>query len=471
MSAGVCEHQRQNRDDRVLGKFATAEECHLACQEYWDPLDIKALEMKHPRVREGVAVTCNTWTFMDSSVCVGHLNSALFNPGWEPERTVHGLATCAPPAVVRRHTSSQQRHKLLVLQTVASFAVKPSVVRRLANAHAQITFGSPYRTVSHVHRVIQVSRRDAMQPLAHHVQEDTQAMSALKLALGDENSISLVGAAEIAQAFPKLLKQTGSIKWSDEREPRWLSNGCDLPALAWWAIHADQLPTGVTQVWVIQHDVGWTGHLPAVLQKFESGADLLCEGLAKVIPTWYHIDAHNHLHGVDKYACQLPIVRYSTRLMNDQVSSLRAGNHSYCEMRAPTVCANSQWGCRSADTRASGLLGTFTWFTSVEESALIATGSSSSTNRLIRCAPHARGDGSSVGRLYHRVYNKAEEYPSRDCPMLCGTYLPTVPEHSMCPDLSPAPCFSGIEQCCVNPWTHFDTHKFVPAAANAALPY
>ena len=48
-----------------------------------------------------------------------------------------------------------------------------------------------------------------------------------------------------------------AMRWTDERKPVWLSNGCDLPALAWWQLHgAEAGVRGITQVWVLQHDVG-----------------------------------------------------------------------------------------------------------------------------------------------------------------------------------------------------------------------
>ena len=73
------------------------------------------------------------------------------------------------------------------------------------------------------------------------------------------------------------------------------------------------------------------------------------------------------------------------------------------------------------------------------------------------------GNASVVGRLYHRVYSGAEETLKRDCPMICGTYLPRIAANTMCKDMGPVPCFSGAEQCCANPWTYFDYNHFLTA--------
>ena len=82
-----------------------------------------------------------------------------------------------------------------------------------------------------------------------------------------------------------------------------------------------------------------------------------------------------------------PAARYSQRLLLLLVDELRAGLTTYCEARAATACATRPW-CTISELRGSGLLGPFSFFTSLNESAAIET--------RHRCT---RG----LGRLYHRV--------------------------------------------------------------------
>ena len=79
------------------------------------------------------------------------------------------------------------------------------------------------------------------------------------------------------EAFPKLLKHMEHmVPWRDLRKPKWLSNGCDIAALAWVVLHGSTRPDGPRaaaacakgaagprcakweMLWVLQQDVGCT---------------------------------------------------------------------------------------------------------------------------------------------------------------------------------------------------------------------
>ena len=185
-------------------------------------------------------------------------------------------------------------------------------------------------------------------------------------------------------------------------------NGCDLPALA----HVAGARTLPPHVWVLQHDVGWTGQLADVLDaaadapeeatsalcggirpELSAGpsgrdeADLLCLDFARnKSADWPHAKRRNYLRSDEVASCLLPAVRYSARLLGALFTSLRAGETIYCEARAASECARSPW-CRVRELRGSGLLGPNSYFTEVNESLL-----------LDRAA-----DACTVGRLYHRA--------------------------------------------------------------------
>ena len=102
------------------------------------------LQEPFPRVDERRTGACNMFTY-SKSVCVGHIESALFLTGWEPEHigSMHGVATCAPP---EHH--DVPKYKFALLHTVGSFACKPEVVNRVARASSQVQISH------HLYRVI-----------------------------------------------------------------------------------------------------------------------------------------------------------------------------------------------------------------------------------------------------------------------------------------------------------------------------
>ena len=200
--------------------------------------------------------------------------------------------------------------------------------------------------------------------------------------------------AAIDLAVPGLRAQLekASGKWGDHRRPRWLSNGCDIFSLVWYALYADEQPA-FDHLWVLQHDVGWTGQLYPILSSAATPADdLVCvDHVAAQRATWTHVESrntkHRHAYPGPVSSCLLPAVRYSRRLLVELLADLRNDVMTYCEARAATTCAHRSW-CRLRDLRQTpSLLGLFTYYSLLNESRL----------HPLECPANL------VGRLFHRI--------------------------------------------------------------------
>ena len=272
-------------------------------------------------------------------------------------------------------------------------AVTPSLAVRLARARAQ------FSQTPHFYRVAQVSRTchfpERLSSLCRYYpgyaeREDAKAAVMLARAVGN-SSVSVVSEALLERLFPGVLAKAHEIRWSDTRQPVWLANLCDLPGvlltvtpaatirratrliasvippgILWYVTHRRKLlEHGVQQVWILQHDIGWTGQLPSTLSLYSPHHDLLCEGLGEAAVAvcrpschsetasapprshrrqpsvepegtllmtdathtlageppadWAHKDEANHPIAADgRWGCLLPATRYSVRLLDDQ---------------------------------------------------------------------------------------------------------------------------------------------------------
>lgn len=478
MAPSVCSRENSLRKDLLLGHFATPAECRHACNGLLHSRAAADGKRRPWAEFGGTGIECSAWTFAGGK-CVGHVDLAVFTGGWQPQRVAHGLATCAatparqpaPPTDSSMPTADSAlpafSARFVLLHTVGSFAYNPGVLARVARAYAQLA------KTAHRYAIVQVSRAPPPSAPCRFYEPgyyDPQPnCSASRYAIGQEDSrahAALVSATRatvvhrVSEAVVQrtlghlLLRKMGRIRWSDRRAPHWLSAGCDLPGIVWFAQMraAGRLDPLLRHVWVVQHDVGWTGELPAILQRFDAAPDLLCDGLGRPPPEWPHAREHNHLPRDGVYGCLLPATRYSVRLLDDQVDALRAGNVSYCEIRAASACAHASWPCKAAGLRGRGLLGPFSAYTSIDERALFAaagsnrTGGAPGTRLPERCGKQA--DGPPVGRLYHRVYNVVEGERPRsrfaDCPDVCYTDWPRPGRSPPPPPLSGAPSTTTV---------------------------
>ena len=457
LSPQVCEREKRVRRDVALGTVGSAFACRRACDNYVIPRGATGSPSRFQSAQLGA--DCTAWTYAEGQ-CVGHTDLGLATsfetprnaavgssmasgpiPNPRPDSLVMfdaGVAACAPTVVAERSDESPLRFAML--HTVASAAIatrgvhpNEGLLQRFRRAAQQ------FSATNHMYRVVQVSRacnderwwttycKWRQQGILN---EDASAAYWLRTAVGMK-SVSLVNEAAVTKYFPKLLEQAFAIRWSDTRLPFWMANLCDLPGIVWFRMHQKRLrKEGITRVWVLQHDIGWTAQLPSILSRFDDNADLLCEGLGPVDNSWNHAKEDNYALPQDrKWGCVLPVTRYSVRLLEEQSRALSAGNVSYCEMRAATTCWNANWECRAADIRGRGLLGPFTFYTTIQEVRL---------NESMRASDHPRPGPpraplderchessadtlpSSVGRLYHRAF-EPDLHRSKfaDCPMIC----------------------------------------------------
>lgn len=393
----MCSHSWDNHFDIPLGLVRSYTACLHACNHHVSPS----------------GAVCEQWT-LDAPTserswprqCYGHTGAPLVITGWEPPGIVRGVSTCAAlPQVAGAFDKGSSPPTFGILMTVGSFACSPAVANRLARAYSEASRGGYFA------RLIHISRDDGK---GSRALEDAKASKALSEALAPHilaAAVTRIGIDELRTVFPSLLQQMRRIQWHDRRRPLWLANGCDLPTLAYYALHADSLPHTVQHLWVVQHDVGWTGELPRVLAAIGSSAplvdtDLICDDPYAADQGWLHFAERNYLRDDEVHACLLPVSRFSTRLLGRLVSLVAAGNATaYCEIRAPSACANSTWGCHMGSIRAaSHLLGPFSYFTKFEENFLSAPIAAQFDEHS--AGSHGCGTNrASIGRLYHQVTN------------------------------------------------------------------
>ena len=469
LSPQVCERERTVRRDLDLGRRATAFACRRACDDYLAlPPPPPVPPSRFSRAQLGAE--CTAWTYADGH-CTGYTDLGLASSFQTPAGAAAssgsgdgladpaapvaevregqfdaGTAGCAAPrpSTLEPAASVPPPLRFAMVHTIASSAMargvhaNPGLMQRFRRAAAQ------FAATPHMYRVVQVSRachdprwwttycRWRPQGIRN---EDASAGYWLRMAVGLK-AVSLVNEKAVTRYFPRLLERSFAMRWSDTRLPFWMANLCDLPGLVWYRMHERRLEReNISRVWVLQHDIGWTGQLPAILARFGDEHDLLCEGLGPVPDSWNHAREHNHpLRADQKWGCVLPVTRYSVALLAEQSRGLRRGNVSYCEMRAATACWNAPWPCRAADIRGRGLLGPFTFYTSVEETRLnesmrapaAATPAATVPDDVVPAAERCHGPiatgapASPVGRLFHRAFEPGlHRSHLADCPMIC----------------------------------------------------
>ena len=310
---------------------------------------------------------------------------------------VQGLATCSPR--VQQPKAQELQNNVLVL-TVGAFSCTASVVARLVRAYTQAT------SAGFLVQVLLISRTGESHSEAEAElwrREDIGANDTLRAALGP-GAVHEISLSSVRRAFPHVLLTMRAMRWHDKRRPRWLANACDLPALVWWKQMRSVLPSRIEHMWVLQHDVGWSGSLPTLLNALDrseplKGRDLLCDTPERAKRTWLHFHERNYLADDEVWTCLLAAVRLSRRLLNQLVFLLSArGNQTaYCEVRAASECARAKW-CRPGNLRlAGGLLGVFSYDSDIDDDILEAS------SAAVRPIGGGANDACGVGKLFHKV--------------------------------------------------------------------
>jgi hypothetical protein len=139
-------------------------DCRQACDEF-DGNEYRWLDGYEYRPGKS---SCTVWMHDASNgMCLGHLDAQTFEPDWALGHGLQaGLALCAAPTrptAMSNHNSPRAAHRtttaiasltntaarpLLVLHTVASYAVDHKVAARVARAHVALSRDG------HVHRVV-----------------------------------------------------------------------------------------------------------------------------------------------------------------------------------------------------------------------------------------------------------------------------------------------------------------------------
>lgn len=252
----------------------------------------------------GAGRSCTAWSWERSGgSCIGHLDLGHFAPREDgPGRShgvMHGLATCSARGALQHKPVP----RFMVVHVVGAFQLSPDVLARIERADTELG-----RT-RHQYTALLVSRGDApshpCQPgvvwWGHAAKpaeragdaeraaavcaarrsrteaEDAAAAAGLARVVR-RGRVFQFGEADLIRTFGvQLLRRMGRVRWHDPRIPRWLSAGCDLPLLGWYA--KAKLDASVQHVWLLQHDVGWTGLLPAILERADPTTDLICSDL------------------------------------------------------------------------------------------------------------------------------------------------------------------------------------------------
>jgi len=225
-------------------------------------------------------------------------------------------------------------------------------------------------------------------------------------------AVTLISPLGVERLFPNILSRSLKIHWSEQRQPQWLSNGCDLLALAWHAMNGAKT-VNYSHLWVLQHDIGWTGSLsPLLAAAAPPTHDLVCLDVAQKDSKWQHSRGRSFSHHAkymhNQSSCLLLATRYSGRLLAVLVKEVREGRLTYCEARAATACASRPDSCKIFDLRHSGfLLGPFSFFSKVNESLLKPAQLWHDTAESVPC------DGSEPGQAVAHQQVEGVNCPAR----------------------------------------------------------
>ena len=184
---------------------------------------------------------------------------------------------------------------------------------------------------------------------------------------------------------------------------------CDLPGPVGLLLSKLRSATPrIRWLWTMDWDVGWTGDLAGILSAFGDAPHDFLAGAPPhpADPNWFpYFPLRNHLSDRQVYQTLVVPQRFSMRMLDAVDASLRAGNHSYCEARTPSLCALHGWCTQEGMSELQpSVFGPFSCCNTI------------STKQLWEAQRvwHDQGSGRPPGQLMHRVRDMATSTVNTD---------------------------------------------------------
>ena len=146
--------------------------------------------------------------------------------------------------------------------------------------------------------------------------------------------------------------------------------------------------------------MGWTGNLADILGSFAGAPhDFLAGGTPHPAEkaSWAYFGLRSHLRDDEVWQTLVVPQRFSMRMVRAVDEAVSAGQHSYCEMRSPSLCHQQSSWCLQAGMAQlqPSALGEFECCNSITEEQLVQR------QRAWSAAP--QGAIRSPGQLHHRI--------------------------------------------------------------------
>ena len=147
-------------------------------------------------------------------------------------------------------------------------------------------------------------------------------------------------AAQAPPHLPPRVRRTGS--WTN----------CDLPGIIGLLRFLPSSTVASTKwLWTLDWDVGWTGNLAGILGSFAGAPhDFLAGGAPHVADkaSWTYFGLRSHLRDDEVWQTLVVPQRFSMRMVRAIDQAVSAGQHSFCEMRSPSLCQQQHSWCLQA---------------------------------------------------------------------------------------------------------------------------
>jgi len=203
-------------------------------------------------------------------------------------------------------------------------------------------------------------------------EEESAALRDAQKALGDEN-VFVVSRESTEAAMPGIFEEfkRSNRDWLGKT---WAWNMADIPEMVWAHHHLFGGPHAIDEddqdvdIWVLEYDVVWSGHLGKLL------IDDISSDLNQTYVAFDVATSNKWAHSFERYPSTLyqgtPIwralilmVRYRPWILSRMIRQMQQKQYVYCEMRAMMLCVNGKELCSWGDLRHSHpqYFGYFTW--------------------------------------------------------------------------------------------------------------